>query len=269
MKYLGVLLLGLLIGYLLSPNQKATLPPEQLNDFQGLIDHEAKNFALQKDATAKLKAAEELYGKMMILFLANLHLKSTHHYVAPEKPVIVEEKNPKTIAPKEEPLKVEESSSPAEINSATAAVANQKPAKKTDQQIYDEFRSAHYVENFRAKQRRLLGHFTGTLNRAKPKRSEDTIRFEFNLVQEGDRLSGDTLVTLTDAEGKEYSRNAGKGGNRTLKIVPNQRDMYFVDASPTSFFMISFKHFPQITGSYYERGEFIGKIDMRKIQGDM
>lgn len=265
MKFVAVLIVGIVIGHFLTPVETNHLPPEKVNEFQNLIDNEAKNFALQKDAEAKLKAAEELYGKMMVLFLANLSLKSTHQYVPADKPQVVEEKaevvKEETIKPIEKPA--------ALLAESPGPVASQKPSQKTPQQIYDEFRGAHYVESFKAKERRLLGHYVGVLKRTKPKQTEDFIRFEFNLVQQGEKLSGDTLVTMTDQEGKEYSRNAGNGGNRALKFVPNQSDAYYVDASPTSFFMISFKHFPQITGAYYEKGELIGKVEMRKVQGDM
>lgn len=269
MKYAAILLVGILIGYFLRPTEQASLPPEKINDFQNLIDHEAKNYALQRDADAKLKAAEELYGKMMVLFLANLSLKSTHQFVPAEK-AVVKNTSPKTQFTEEyesDPV-VEPKDSPVVMGKETLP-PTKTPIKQTPQQIYDQFRSAHYIDSFKAKERRLLGQYVGSLLRLKPKESTDSIRFEFNLVQDGKNLTGETLVTMTDDTGKEYSRNAGNGGNRALKVNPNEPDSYYVDASPTSFFIVSFKHFPAITGNYYEKGVNIGKVILRKTQGDM
>jgi hypothetical protein len=87
LKYLAILVVGLISGYVLYPafNPSAVepkLPEEKESKLQNFIDQEAKAFAVLKDADAKLKAAEAMYGKMMILFLADLGLKSSHQFVA-------------------------------------------------------------------------------------------------------------------------------------------------------------------------------------------
>lgn len=265
MKYVAVLLVGILIGYFFQPKPQieTKLAPEVSNKFQSLIDNEGKNFALQTDADAKLKAAEELYGKMMLLLLANLNLKSEVQFVTAEKPVVEVEKTEVVVTEKS-------SSTPTEsVDVAATPAAKPKTEKQTPQQIYDKFRSAHYVDSFKSKERRLLGQFIGILNHVRPTGRKDSVRMEFNLVQEGKKLSGNTLVAMTDPDGKEYSKNAGSGGNRALKINPDEEDSYYVDASPTSFFILSFKNFPRINGQYFEKGKLVGNVHMKKIAGDM
>lgn len=265
MKYVVVLFVGIALGYFLQPKPQieAKLAPEVTNKFQSLIDNEAKNFALQKDAESKLKAAEELYGKMMLLFLANLNLKAAHEYVAAEKAVTEVEKSEVIVNERGRPT-------PSENVEVVAAPSDkQKKEKQTAQQIYDSFRSAHYVESFKSKERRLLGHFIGMLNHLRPSDRKDSVVMQFDLVQEGNKLSGNTLVVMTDPNGKEYSRNAGNGGNRAIKINSSEVNSYYVDASPTSFFILSFKNFPRISGQYFEKGKLIGNVHMKKVFGDM
>jgi hypothetical protein len=267
LKYVAVLFVGIILGYFLQPKPQVEtkLTPEVSNKFQNLIDNEAKDFALQKDADAKLKAAEELYGKMMLLLLANLNLKSAHQFVPAEKPIVEVEKT-EVIVNEKRPA---HSSERVETVATAAPSLKQKKEKQTAEQIYDNFRSAHYVENFKSKERRLLGHFIGMLNHLSPSDRKDSVVMQFDLVQEGNKLSGNTLVVMTDPNGKEYSRNAGDGGNRAIKLNSNEVDSYYVDASPTSFFILSFKKFPRIKGQYFEKGKLIGNVQMKKVFGDM
>lgn len=268
MKYVVVLLVGIAFGYFLRPTPQieSKLTPEVSNKFQNLIDNEAKNFALQKDAAAKLKAAEELYGKMMLLFLANLNLKSSHEFVAAEKAAVNQLNENQT--------KIEitrDSTSPNTVKvSSTSAPASQKEINQNKiQERYDKYRSAHYLESFKRKERRLLGHFVGTLDHMRPANRTDNVRMEFNLIQDGKSLSGHTLVTISDSAGNEYSKNAGNGGNRALKIHSREEDSYYVDASPTSFFILRFAKFPRIDGQYFEKGKLIGNVYLKKVLGDM
>jgi len=268
LKYLVTLIAGLISGYMLYPAfnssaVKTKLPEEKETKLQNFIDQEAKAFAVLKDADAKLKAAEAMYGKMMILFLADLGLKSSHQFVAASGPAAQAEA---VESEKIDPLPTSQSAVESLIEKKEKVA---KIEKQTDQQRYDDYRSAHYIEEFKNKQKRLLGQFVGTLRRQKPEERYDIVRMEFNLVQEDKKLDGGTLVTMTDHEGKEYSRNAGNGGNRALKANGKEVDSYYVEASPTSFFMISFKKYPRISGQYFEKGKLIGTLEMKKVSGDM
>ncbi len=70
MKFALGLILGLLVASTYFLNQKKSVPENTKKEFQVFTEAEAKRFAEAPDAATKLKAAEELYGRMMILFLA-------------------------------------------------------------------------------------------------------------------------------------------------------------------------------------------------------
>ncbi len=75
MKFLLGLILGLIVASSYFISQKPSLPETTRKEFQVFTQSEAKKFAEATDEASKLRAAEELYGKMMILFLANMGLE--------------------------------------------------------------------------------------------------------------------------------------------------------------------------------------------------
>lgn len=270
MKYVLVLILGLVAGYFIpKPTVETQLPSEKSEKLQNFIDQEAKAFATLQDADAKLKAAEEMYGKMMILFLADLGLKSSHQFT-PAVATVKEQVKEEIIrdeAPVEEKEKVL-----ASTHSILAQAKKLTPAqakKEANQERYDKYRSAHYLDSFEGDSKRLLGNFKGVMIHISGNNSgrKDSVAMSFNLTQTGKNISGDTLVTMTDANGHEYSRNAGNGGNRALKSIPQEPESYYVEASPTSYFVINLKSFPHVTGEYFERGKLIGKVNLQKFDG--
>jgi hypothetical protein len=276
LKALLILLVGLIAGYFLYPafhTQPETikLSHEKVGQFEEFVNKEAKDFAVLETAEDKLKAAEAMYGKMMVLFLAHLGLKSNYDF----KPVAVvvkaetakEKKIPeeRIVAEKVEPL------SHAGTRDAYADEVKSKPKaeNKTDQERYEQYRMSQYIEKFDDKAKRLLGSFRGTLKHDSPKNEGrvDSVLMEFNLHQENGKVTGDTLVVMADPSNVEYSRNAGNAGNRAMKFNPQDVDSYYVDASPTSYFLIYLKTFPEVTGQYYERGKLIGTVNLRKTDG--
>jgi hypothetical protein len=268
LKYSIILLIGLISGYFLYPAFNSNkLTPQETTKFQDFIDHEAKSFALLQDADAKLKAAEAMYGKMMILFLADLGLKSSHDFTpaiaAVVEPIQVREEIIRDEAPA--------GSEKGEVVNVSLPIPASTKAKKkkTDQERYDSYRMAHYVDSFKGQSKRLLGTFRGVLKHQtiKNKGRIDTVVMTFNLKQEGKSIKGDTLVAMSDPSGYEYSRNAGNGGNRSLKSVPQDENSYYVDASPTSYFLINLKSFPEVSGQYFESGRLIGNVQLRKAEG--
>ena len=276
MKTLLLLLGGLLAGYFLYPvfhSQPKTikLSDEKVGQFQEFVNKEAKDFAILETAEDKLKAAEAMYGKMMVLFLAHLGLKSNYNF----KPVAVVAK---TEAVKEQKIsensRVAEKEEPVSNLGSREAYADEIKSKpkaevKTDQERYEQYRMSQYIEKFDDKSKRLFGSFRGALKHEATKNEGrvDSVLMEFNLHLEDGKVSGDTLVVLADPRNVEYSRNAGNGGNRAMKSSPQDVDSYYIDASPTSYFLINLKNIPEVTGQYYERGKLIGNVNLRKTDG--
>jgi hypothetical protein len=82
-----------------------------------------------------------------------------------------------------------------------------------------------------------------------------------SLRQREEMLDGNISVILTDGENNvPYSRNRGKGGNKTIRYNPSDKIIY-VEASPNSFFSFRAGVFnrPEVSGEYYEDNAFVGR----------
>lgn len=100
MKYLAVFLAAFTLGYftfsVLHPvNNRPS--DELLSLFEKFLKSEAKNYANADTSEEKLKAADEMYSKMMLLFLSQLELKAPKNKplnvevtIQPEKKIYVE-----------------------------------------------------------------------------------------------------------------------------------------------------------------------------------
>lgn len=249
MKYILVALVSAALGYFLRPVPKA-------DSFDTFIQTEAKKYAEATDADAKLKAADEMYGKMMLLLLAEVGTRARPEV---SKPVLVNlpkiTECPPLIAPE-----------PAEktISVTTPQPEIQKSLKPEEvaKDNWTKYATTPYLDTLQGKDKRMIGRFEGVLQRGNDR--EDTVVMQFNLVETKKEITGETFVTMTDPNGKEYSRDAGHGGNRSIKSADAENG-YYIEASPTSYFLINLKHYPQISGKYFEKGKFIGDIQLRKV----
>lgn len=267
MKYILVAIVSLFVGYYLHPVFNATpQPKENIQPFKKFIEKEAKKYADLQDAEAKLKAADEMYGKMMMLFLAELGLMAS-----PSQPVTnqvcpsVEKETPADAAVVNDEAKTDASEA-LNLQNEAASIAKKADAPKNDGERWVKFASSAYIENFSRKDRRLMfGAFEGQMRHLPPNQQRvDTISMQFNLQQIGQKIEGDTLVSMVDPSGKEYSRSAGNGGNKSIKKGDTENS-YYVEASPTSYFLLDLSKFPRVTGQYFERGKLTGNVMLRKI----
>jgi hypothetical protein len=88
----------------------------------------------------------------------------------------------------------------------------------------------------------------------------DNALIDVELTQKDQALDGSINVVLTDETGIPYSRNRGRGGNKTIRYNPDER-MVYVEASPNSFFSFRAQEFNQneVKGEYYEDNTFVGR----------
>ena len=209
MKYIVVAIVSLFVGYYLHPAFNATpQPKDNTRPFKKFLEKEAKTYADLQDAQAKLKAADEMYGKMM-LFLAELGLM-----VQPSKPVTT-----MAFPPSEKEARSEVSQAgtdqPETVASAVAVTESLSSKKievaKNDGERWVKFASTPYIDHFSRKDRRLMfGTFEGEMRHVPPHQHRiDRVQMQFNLQQVDKKIEGETLVSLVDPSGKEYSRNAG------------------------------------------------------------
>lgn len=108
-----------------------------------------------------------------------------------------------------------------------------------------------FIEKFEGSDQRMLGSFEGTLT------LEDGCEHIVKML-----IQDTALVTVTDEHGEEYLRNNRSDIKRIIKHAGE--NAYYVEAGPTSFFLISLKHYPQMTGKFFEEGKEVGKVILVK-----
>ncbi len=247
----------MVLSFLYFQGRPAAVPQTTRNEFQILGEVEARKFAEANDETTKLKAAEELYGKMMVLFLTHMGLQLQKSQEIEWKEPDTKKAASSTGDSRVSPLVSESRCAPC----AQAAKANEKkdPKKLT---VPDKFKSTGYLNKMEPPLRNILGVFGGKLSyfAGSRKGKTDPVLIEVNLRERENLLDGEINVILTDEEGTPYSRNRGKGGNKTIRFDEKDR-MVYVEASPNSFFAFKLFQFSrnELSGEYYEDNAMVGK----------
>lgn len=263
MKFAGGIVLGLIIASVFFISRPAPIPETTQKEFKALTVNEAKTFAEAKTPEDKLKAAEALYGKMMVLFLANLGIELQKSTPA-ELPAGTEtETRPEEKAP------LVADSAPAaltEITKTECAPCAASEKKKEDARKLttpEKFSSSTYINSMQPIVRQMNGVFSGKLSyfAGEKKGKIDLALLEVNLRQRDEVLDGSIAVILTDSDTNvPYSRNRGNGGNKTIRYNSADRVVY-VEASPNSFFSFRAAEFrrSEVRGEYYEKNALVGR----------
>ncbi len=227
---------------------------------------------------------DELYSKVFILFLASVGIEMNNEI---EQEVSKLVKSPKEYKPNES-LKVKVVSTTEDNPQSTEFIYNKgsntdAPYRDFKDLFPDKVNSnmdifeatnrilkdpenyiskSKYINKFREIER-YNGVYTGELFITKGgKRGEISLvemRFQFELQNENN-INGNMSVTLAK-DGVVYSNNSGKGGNKSLKVSPNKRDI-IIEVSPDAYF-----HFPRgkiRNGNFYENAKHVGYVIVEK-----
>lgn len=130
--------------------------------------------------------------------------------------------------------------------------------------VPQRFGSAPFFHRMEPALKKILGRYEGTLSFfAGDRRGKiESVVFIVNLRQEAGtkRLNGNVQITITDENGKAYSKNAGNGGNKIIKYAAQERVVY-IEASPSSFFVIKEAEFDrsEIRADYYDEDKFVAR----------
>ncbi len=196
---------------------------------------------------------------MMVLFLANLGLqlqKSTPvtEYANPDD-ALIPARIPETQVTSAPAL----TCPPCRNSDAT----QEKKIEAPKLSVPERYGTSPYFHKMEPELKKILGRFEGQLVFSAGNRQgkTDSVLFLVDLKQEGrsKTLKGQVHVILTDEEGKSYSRNVGKGGNKSIKYAPQER-MVYIEASPMSFFAIKASEFDKdvVRGDYYDDNKLVG-----------
>ena len=233
-----------------------------VSKFKNLSENEARHYAEARTAEEKLKAADALYEKMMLIFLADLALKMQPIHKV--DPVMVDAtlKEPK---PESTPEVLSANDEKHEATTPQSSPSKAKPVEAiSEAKILKDYKDSLHSNSIDKRTRHMFGSFEGTLrhNAGKEKGRVDSVRMtlDFTLVKKGE-LDGSSSIVLADPQGQEYSKAQGDGGNGSLRLHPTDQDMVFIDASPSSFLSINIS---TLRGYYADKGIIIGEISLRK-----
>lgn len=216
----------------------------------------------ETDPTKQLQAAEEYYGKAVVLFLASI--------VNRMKPVEVSRDRPAELA---EPIFKEITPSGKIVDQPK--IQNQDLVQKdvprdSTQESKDEnlnrlltYRKAIVADKLTPEVIKMMGVFEGSLTNEvgnlKGRVDSISMAMHFDLV--ANKLKGFARVELIDPSGNIYSNSNSEGENDTLRLVSGSKDQIYVKTSPGRFMLLNIKNTEQISGQYYDAGgEYLGSI---------
>lgn len=259
MKTWGLLVFGFIIGVLGSAMFRST-PEAQKTEESRVWAQKGADQISELPREEQLKAAEEYYGKAVVLFLASLANR-----VSGEAPVAnLGEPIVKEIAP-QEAVTVSEQAELAKLTAAKAEVKNAEaslPVQKSVQNLLN-YAKAPYARKMSPQIRRINGSFTGILSHAgKNKGREDRVELEVNFVTgEKNSLKGELEINLYEPSGKLYSTTKGT----PIKLVPGKKDEIYIEPRPGFFIHLNIKNPNRFAGKYFDStGKDIGKVVLRR-----
>jgi hypothetical protein len=224
-----------------------------------------------KTMKEKYEKADEILGKIMLLFLANIQLEMNKdvkkYFTSSDRQKLrFEEK-------KKEPIKVVispfESSSKddlGKIENEDFSDIESKTSKFNLKEPYAFYKNAKSATDLKDIFR-LYGKFEGELyiTKGKNKGIIDSIHIDIKLMQVGNKLKGDYISELRRS-GSPYSTNRGSGENKQVKLINKPKKHLLLEMSPSSFLQI----FPSneseiIIGRFYDNDEYMGLVRLYKM----
>jgi hypothetical protein len=271
---------GFLVGKLTS-TPKTTTIESQLPDIEKkaflIADKELRNYALAVEARDKLKAADELYGKILLLFLADLNLRLDLPQEPKEtkwsEPIVSSIDTDKTSVPREGEL---EPSPFSQLKKTThelrekfeqMEMKSEKQKHLSDLKKVENYKLAKYSSKITKEVKKMLGEFKGNLKleSGKNKGKIHTIHLIFDFVMNNKKLEGHSTIEFMNEKGEIYSSSSGEGSNQSLLQSKDNPHLVFIHCSPNSFLSINLENFPPIIAEYFEEDEFRGKVNLKKI----
>ena len=281
-----VFLIGLGSGYFISstnkPAPQVKVAECPLNTSFENLSNELNDYTKLLSASEKLRKAEEILGKVMILFLANVALKfepEVEQYFLNDKShqspkTNLDEKDSRgenvniTIQPVGKVIQLQKD--PYTQQEFDARLIPRELEGKVEglkirvlKSPQSEFFKAKKIET-RLEYSDLSGDFTGHLFYYFGKRKGQTIdmKFSSHLEEVDGKLQGDYLLILSE-RGEIYNRNAGSGNNRQIKKATSKNEFY-LEVSPSSFIQVFTVSSGDLIGNFYEDNQFLGQFRLTR-----
>jgi len=251
-----------------------------------------------KTMKEKYEKADEILGKIMLLFLANVQLemnKDVKEYFSTSKRPTLKNDIPKSISVSKKKESIEVIISPfkkfnkknlGKIENEDFSDIEIKTAKFELKEPYSFYKNAKSATELK-EVFRVYGKFEGELYRTtgKTKGSIDKVLLEIKFMQVGDKLKGEYFSELRRdgvaystnrgkgeyfselrRDGVAYSTNRGSGYNGQVKLIKKPKKHLLLQMSPNSFLQV----FPSnesevIIGRFYDNDEYAGLVRVEKL----
>lgn len=244
-------------------------------DFYNLSQAEFRDYIRLKDESKKAEKAEEILGKVILLFLANVQMKMSDDVKSYfEKPKISKQIE---LPSKTEPLRKNEKgiwkSSKLEVyineykeakplgvkDSEFVDVEKQLPVEIISPYAY--FKKAKPIKEYDEVQK-FNGSLSGIMLVTSGKKKGQRHAIELNIAFSDDngKISG-TYESKISYGGDLYSHNRGHGSNG--KIRRAAKGLYLLETSPNSFIHLRYiSDRDGFSGKYYDDDEFRGLVKL-------
>lgn len=256
MKYVAVFLTAFALGYFTySVLHPVDIKPsdELLSLFQKFLKSEAKNFAEADNAEDKLKAADEMYSKMMLLFLSQLELKAPENKplnvtvnIQPEKKIYVEVPTevilPKIRKPKKETTIAER------LKSGTITMVDYKAMMDT----------VTYLDGNDSRVKKLIGTYTGKMKIIQSRTGLlENVLLQVNLDPENSMTKFEVKDVYDNTSLNLYEKTSD-----IFRSVPGDENFIFMTKAPT-IIVFDLRTTP-IEGKFYQMKNLKGDFTLRK-----
>lgn len=270
MVFKGFILLGLgiALGYFLgasnahTPTAATLIPDGTKAQLEQLANVDIDEYYRLKESEAKFRKADEIFGKIVAIFLADLglHVKSA---------------GPVARAAVEPGKQPETAKAPAAVSAPVAAApapaswqANEKGllAVRSERGIAEElervklpdptatWNQALSFKNRKEQLQGLSGRFAGT-GSVTTDGQEQTwdITMQVDAQMKNEKLDG-IFKAILSKNGKTFSNSSSSGGIRAFKEVAGESKTVLAEISPTLMFQLYYiKDLDQLAGHVYKR----------------
>ena len=263
MKALGLILFGVLIGAMTVKLMQKPVPATPTEEAKEWAEVGVERIERMPEAD-QLKAAEEYYGKAVVLFLASLN----NRLITEDKAAKLAEPIVKEVPPSEVITEKESAQLAAVVGGNNVAI-DPKPVEVTAQDKalsqMVAYRKTPLLTKMTPQVRRINGSFDGSLTHevGKNKGRIDPMQMDINFYMREGKLEGEVAIVISDPAGKVYSRKTGNGKNQTVRLVPGKKNQIYVEPAPGDFIQLDLSNGTRLNGRYYDAdGNYVGRVQL-------
>lgn len=285
-KNLLILFLGFFLGFIFSLYlipKDSTQKTSQLNleKQSDLIAKDLAEYIEINDHEQKLKKADELLGKVMMLFLANISIhfnQNIKDYF--DMPVSYRLEKDKYEIPKKDIETIEEIEAEPDTDNKSSykenpiplyEIANEelrRPFSRLNKLVlstpYKYLKESTLLTD-PTQMMKLNGDFMGKIHylAGKNKGEVHDLLLSINLIEGEKGLSGNYFSEIS-FNGVPSSTNRGNGGNAHISVNGDKKREVLLKTSPNSFIQLILSERNELRGNYYDDDEYKGIVILER-----